>query len=84
MMSKYFGGGDGSSVENAVILKKFKSDSDKITLQRYWISQEYPYFIPIKIHPIKSGGKSFEGFEYFPFDNDDLRKITYFDVTGLY
>ena len=70
----YYGSGDGSSVDNAVILKHFDSEKDIVTLQRKWIRRKCPYFLAIKIHKIQKKGKEIESFKYFPYDNDDMRK----------
>jgi hypothetical protein len=83
-MSKYFGGGNGSSIDNAVIIKNLKDPMAIIDAQIYWISQKYPDFLTIKIHKLQKKGKKIECFEYFRYDNDDKRDTTYFDVTGLY
>lgn len=83
-MSKYFGGGDGSSIDKAVIIKKLKDPLAIADAQRYWISQKYPDFQYIKIRKLQNKDKKIECFEYFCYDNDDARKATYFDVTGLY
>ena len=72
-MSKYFGGGDGSSIDKAVIIKKLKDPLAIADAQIYWISQKYPYFQTIKIHKRQNKAKKTDCFEYFCYDNDDAR-----------
>jgi len=38
----YYQGGDGSSIENAVIFPNAKSSSEGITLEKRWLTEKYP------------------------------------------
>ncbi len=76
-----FAGGDGSSVENAVVILA-ETEDEGIDLEHHWIFDRYGRFRKIRGGLASAGEKHYDVITVELSDHSE--KTIYFDITGFY
>jgi hypothetical protein len=76
-----YAGGDGSSIEQAVIIKG-ATESTGVHAEYVWIAQRYPGYRRGLQSLRESGGKQYDVLEFTTASGE--KKCVYFDITDFY
>lgn len=75
-----YSGGDGSSLEQAVIIKGAKDEQAGVAAERAWIEQRYPGFHKGQQSLLSSGGKHYDEIRIATREG---HKALYFEITDF-
>ena len=76
-----YSGGDGSAMEQAVIIKGAKDEEAGIAAERAWMEQRHPGFHKGRQVLLNSGGKHYDEIEIATHEG---QRTVYFDITGFF
>jgi len=76
-----YSGGDGSSYEQAVVIKGAKDEEAGVAAERAWLEQRYPGFQKGRQSLMSSGGKHYDLIE---ITTREGHKSVYFDITEFF
>jgi hypothetical protein len=79
----HLGGGDGSSLEKAIVIKGAKGEEDGVHAEYAYLSQHFPGAKPGQ-QSLQGGGKGkkYDGLEFTTGSGE--RKTLYFDITVFF
>jgi hypothetical protein len=76
-----YSGGDGSSMEKAVVIKGAKDEEAGVAAESAWMEQKFPGFVKGTQALMNSGGKSYDRIE---ITTREGKKTIYFDITDFF
>jgi hypothetical protein len=77
-----FAGGDGSSIEQAVIIKQAKNSFEAIPLERLWIGDKCPGFKKVKQSLVERNGRKYDVIRMRCGGEEETE--VYFDITDCF
>ena len=77
-----YSGGDGSSYQQAVVIKGAEDEKAGIAAERAWLEQRYPGFQKGRQSLVHSGGRLYDLIEFTTADGQ--KKSVYFDITDFF
>lgn len=77
-----FEGGDGSSIETAVIIKNAKNEEEGVDAESRWIKKVHPGWQKGKQALLSDDGKKYDKIEYTTRTGET--KTIYFDITDFF
>ena len=76
-----YSGGDGSSLQQAVIIKSAKNEEAGVAAERTWMEQRYPGFHKGEQALLNSDGKHYDEIK---ITTREGHKTVYFDITDFF
>ena len=76
-----YSGGDGSSLEQAIVIKGAKDEEAGVAAERTWMEQRYPGFHKGQQALLGSGGKHYDEIR---ITTREGQKTVYFDITDFF
>ena len=76
-----YSGGDGSSLEQAVVIKGAKDEEAGVAAERTWMEQRYPGFHKGQQALLGAGGKHYDEIR---ITTREGHKTVYFDITDFF
>ncbi len=76
-----FSGGDGSSMESAVIIRGARDEEAGVAAERTWLEQRYPGFHQGQQSLLGSKGKNYDEIK---ITTQEGAKTVYFDITDFF
>ncbi len=77
-----YAGGDGSSRDQAVVIREAKCRELGVLAQQLWLAEYYPGYREVKQSDLKSAERHYDVVEFATADGD-TRKV-YFDTTDCF
>jgi hypothetical protein len=77
-----FGGGDGSTMETAVVIETTQKSSAGVQAEYAWLGRHYPGYRRISQALLHDGGKSYDLFELEAPGGQ--RRNVYFDISAFF
>lgn len=77
-----FSGGDGSTLEAAIVIKGAKNSLEGVVAESLWVGKRHPDWRKDSQALIDNGGKMFDRIEYVTAA--DERKTLFFDITDFF
>lgn len=77
-----FEGGDGSSIENAVIIKGAKNSSEGVAAESKWVNKVHPGWKKGNQALLSEGDRSYDKIDYVTPSGE--AKEIYFDITDFF
>ena len=76
-----YSGGDGTSLEHAIVIKGAKNEEAGVAAERAWMEQRYPEFLKGQQALLSSGGKHYDEIK---ITTREGHKTVYFDITDFF
>lgn len=76
-----FSGGDGSSYEQAVVIKGAKNEEAGVAAEHAWLKQRYPGYVETKQSLMSSNDRDYDLIEII---TEQGNKSIYFDITDFF
>ena len=80
-VSLSYSGGDGMSLEHAVVISGAKNEEAGVAAERAWMEQRYPGFSQGRQTLLSSGGKKYDAIQIATREG---HKTVYFDITDFF
>jgi hypothetical protein len=77
-----YSGGDGATMESAVVIEGANNSSAGIAAERKWVTEKYPGFKKVQQSLLHKEGKSYDLIEIETADGKS--KSIYFDISGFF
>ncbi len=77
-----YSGGDGATMESAVVIEGASNTSAGITAERKWVTEKYPGFKKVRQSLLRNEGKSYDLIE---IETAEGKAVSiYFDISGFF
>ena len=77
-----FAGGDGSSMDKAVLIKNAKGEVEGVAAEYQWLARTCPGYKLTRQAMLSQGGRSYDMIEFT--DAQGQAKAIYFDITAFF